>query len=82
MTRDRDRVALTFGDSVRSRREALELSQLEVAGRVGVDRAHLSQIEKGRHCPGLDLALALCRVVGIDDLQAACGELVDGVAGW
>ena len=37
-----------FGDAVRDRREALALTQEEVAERAGIHRTYLSDIERGR----------------------------------
>lgn len=49
---------------VRQRRQALGLSQVELAGRAGLTRQSVSAIEAGRATPGVDVALAIARVLG------------------
>ncbi|HVH42273.1 MAG TPA: substrate-binding domain-containing protein [Labilithrix sp.] len=49
---------------VRLRREALGLTQVALAARVGVTRQTLSAIEAGSASPGVGLALALGRALG------------------
>ena len=39
---------LTFGDAVRSARELIEISQTELAHRLGVGRQSICDVEKGR----------------------------------
>ncbi len=55
---------------LKSARAALDLSQQELADRVGVSRQTISAIEKGDYNPTINLCIAICRVVGrtLDDL--------------
>src|SRR5690242_13832428 len=48
-----------LGNKLRERRKALNLSQLDVAADIGIDRSHLANIEKGRHMPGRKTLYAL-----------------------
>lgn len=49
---------------VRRYRRWDELSQSELAERVGVSRQTVANIEKGNYSPSVHLALAICRVLG------------------
>ncbi len=51
-------------NTVKSSRERLGLTQQELAARSGVGRTTISNIETGRYCPGVDVAIKLCRVLG------------------
>jgi putative transcriptional regulator len=46
-------------NAVREYRDARELTQAELASRVGVTRQSINAIERGRYDPSLDLALKL-----------------------
>ena len=46
---------------VRKLRRWAELSQAELAERVGVTRQTIANIEKGNYSPSVHLALAICR---------------------
>lgn len=54
-----------FGRLVRARREALELTQDEVAERIGMGRTSITNIEKGRQHVSLHLLYEISRVLGI-----------------
>lgn len=47
-----------------------EMTQAELARRVGVTRQTLIAIEQGKYSPSLELAFQICRVfgVGLDDV--------------
>ena len=60
--RARPDVRERFGDAVRARREGLGLTQEELAGRAGIHRTYLSDVERG----GRNLSL-----VTIERLAAA-----------
>lgn len=55
---------------LKSARAALDLSQEELAGRVGVSRQTISAIEKGDYNPTIKLCIAICRELGrtLDEL--------------
>ena len=49
---------------VRKWRRWEELSQAELADRVGVSRQTIANIEKGNYAPSVYLALRICRELG------------------
>lgn len=49
------------GNLVRRYRRWHELSQAELAEKVGVSRQTIANIEKGNYSPSVHLALAICR---------------------
>ncbi|MDR2566211.1 MAG: helix-turn-helix transcriptional regulator [Bifidobacteriaceae bacterium] len=55
---------------LKSARAALDLTQAELADRVGVSRQTVNAIEKGDYNPTVRLCLALCHALGktLDDL--------------
>lgn len=55
---------------LKAARASLDLSQGELAGKVGVSRQTISAIEKGDYNPTIKLCVAICRVLGrtLDDL--------------
>lgn len=55
---------------LKSARAALDLSQQELADRVGVSRQTINAIEKGDYNPTIHLCIAICRVLNktLDDL--------------
>lgn len=55
---------------LKSARAALDLSQQQLAEKVGVSRQTISAIEKGDYNPTIKLCVAICRVLGktLDDL--------------
>lgn len=66
--------ALPLGDRIRSARNRLELSQAQVADRVGVDQTTVSRWERGEgEPPRLNEAAALCAVLNLSwcDLDPA-----------
>lgn len=48
---------------VRERREALGLSQIELARRAGVGQHTVSDIETGRYIPRVDVAILIARAL-------------------
>jgi len=48
---------------IRRRREALGLSQRDVAGAAGLSRQLVGTVERGRHLPSVNAALALARAL-------------------
>ncbi|WP_304509370.1 helix-turn-helix transcriptional regulator [Anaerotignum sp.] len=55
---------------LKSARAALDLSQDELAQKVGVTRQTIGMIEAGKYNPTLNLCIALCRALGktLDEL--------------
>ena len=55
---------------LKSARAALDLSQQDLADRVGVSRQTISAIEKGDYNPTINLCISICRVLGksLDEL--------------
>ncbi len=55
---------------LKSARAALDLSQQQLAERVGVSRQTINAIEKGDYNPSIKLCIAVCRALGktLDDL--------------
>ena len=53
-----------MANMVRQWRRWLDLSQAELAGKVGVSRQTIANIEKGNYSPSVHLALDVCRVLG------------------
>lgn len=49
---------------LKSARAALDLSQQELADKVGVSRQTINAIEKGDYNPTIKLCLAICKVFG------------------
>lgn len=49
---------------VRKYRRWHELSQGDLAGKVGVSRQTIANIERGNYSPSVHLALNICRVLG------------------
>ena len=55
---------LTFGDAVRSARELIEISQAELARRLGVGRQSICDIEKGRALVSVEKAARFAEALG------------------
>lgn len=55
---------------LKSARAALDLSQQELANRVGVSRQTINSIEKGDYNPTIKLCIQICKVLGktLDEL--------------
>ena len=55
---------------LKSARAALDLSQEELAEKLGVMRQTIGMIEAGKYNPTLNLCVAICKVLGktLDDL--------------
>lgn len=62
--------AALFGQTLRGHRTRLGITQEELAARSGVDRSHISDIERGANCPTLVVIYRLaCGLdIGIVDL--------------
>ena len=55
---------------LKSARAALNLSQQELADRIGVSRQTINAIEKGDYNPTINLCIAICKTLNktLDDL--------------
>ena len=55
---------------MKSARAALDLSQQELADKVGVSRQTIDAIEKGDYNPTINLCIAICRILNktLDEL--------------
>ena len=55
---------------MKSARAALDLSQQELADKVGVSRQTINAIEKGDYNPNINLCIAICRILNktLDEL--------------
>jgi antitoxin HigA-1 len=60
---------LTFGEMLKSFRLADEVSQTELATKMGMSRAHLCDIENGRRAVNLDKAAHFAKVLGYSEKQ-------------
>ena len=49
---------------LKSARAALDLSQQDLADKVGVSRQTINAIEKGDYNPTVNLCIAICKVLG------------------
>jgi transcriptional regulator with XRE-family HTH domain len=55
-----------LGKHLRERREALGISQGDLASIAGIDQANLSRLERGATGATLDTCLRLCAALGLD----------------
>ncbi len=63
-----------IGEKIRQAREKLGLSQAELASKVGVSQAAISQFEKGSARPSLLVFIRLSRVLGLSMEQLITEE--------
>lgn len=68
-------LAFRLAKNIASRRKALELTQAQLAERLGVDTETLSRFERGKHVPSLATLERLANVLG-----ATVGELLSETA--
>lgn len=52
-----------FGAALRDARKKRQLSQLELASTSGVDRAYVSELERGFGNPSVDMMFRLCEAM-------------------
>lgn len=55
-----------LGERIRTRREELKLSQVELSEKAGLGRSSISNIEKGRQSPPLAVLYQICSALNID----------------
>lgn len=55
---------------LKAARAALDMSQQELADKVGVSRQTISAIEKGDYNPTINLCISICKILGktLDEL--------------
>lgn len=54
-----------LGEELKQAREAVQLTQEELAQRAGVHRTYVSLLERDRKSPTLDVLFRLCRAIGV-----------------
>ena len=54
-----------LGDELRKARNKAGLTQEEVAARARISREYVSQLERNRQSPTLDMLLRVCRILGV-----------------
>lgn len=59
---------LTFGQVLRSFREAEELSQVAFAKKIGLSTQNLNDLEKGRRIPSPTRAAKIAKKLGVPDI--------------
>lgn len=67
-----------FGDAIRNYRRAANISQRQLAQRIGVDFSYISKIENGKlPPPAADTIVDICKVLNIpsEELLALTGKL-------
>ena len=72
-SQDRDPWLKAIGQAIRTRREALGISQEELGYRAGFHRTYVSDLERGRRNPTATTLLALARALGTTT-SAVVGE--------
>lgn len=68
---------LTFGSLIESLRKTDEISQVELAKKMKISRAHLCDIEKGRRSVTLSRAIQFAKVLGYPSVVFASIVLED-----
>jgi len=68
---------LTFGEMIHSLRMADEVSQVALAKKVGLSRAHLCDIEKGRRSVSAKIAVKFAKALGYVKEQFVAVALED-----
>lgn len=68
---------LPFGSMIESIRTADEISQVDLAKRMSISRAHLCDIEKGRRTVSIERAAQFAQVLGYSVHQFVAAALQD-----
>lgn len=73
-----ENLLLCLGRAISTRRKRLQLSQEELAARTGVDRAFISNVERGKRNPSFGVVAAIARGLKIrmSRLTGLCEECV------
>jgi transcriptional regulator with XRE-family HTH domain len=56
-------IRIYFGEQIRRRRKALNLSQEELAHMAGINRSHMGQIERGKKNAGLTTVASIAKAL-------------------
>jgi transcriptional regulator with XRE-family HTH domain len=59
-----------FGQLLRRRREALNMTQRDLARKLGIEASHIAFIESGQRKPSLRLVAKIADVIGLDRQRA------------
>ena len=62
----------SFGVLVKQARQQAKITQEELAERSGVDRSHISDIERGINIPSLVVLFKLAQGLGVDPSRLLC----------
>lgn len=57
---------MNVGENIKKRREALNVSQRDLAEQVGIAQPFLCQVERGTKNPSLQVAAEIAKVLGCD----------------
>ena len=68
---------LTFGMFLRAARTAMDVTQVEMARRLGISRSTLCDIEKGRQLVSPELAVRIAKTAGLSTTVAVKACLQD-----
>src|SRR4051812_47414983 len=68
---------LTFGRFLRGSRTTRDMTQVEMAGLLGLSRSTLCDIEKGRQAVSAELAARIARACGLSEVLAVEAALMD-----
>lgn len=66
MRRKNAKLPRVLGKRIQRRRQKLELSQEDVAHKVGISRVYMGYIEQGRNIPSLEVLQKICKVIDAD----------------
>ena len=55
--------------NIKERREQLDISQKELAEKIGISQSFLCDIEQSRSKPSIDTALKIAEALNIDDIK-------------
>ncbi len=70
---------LSFGRMLESIRKADEITQVELAKKIKISKAHLCDIEKSRRQVSLERAIQFAKILGYSEYQFAAKALEDQV---
>lgn len=57
---------MTLGQNIKIKRQELDLCQFELAERVGVTQTHISDIERGKRNPSVELLIKIAKALKYD----------------
>ncbi len=86
---DHDLLNKVIGSRLKQRRMSQEITQIELAKRVGLSRTSIANIEAGQQCPPLPVLYEICQELGTDpsillpkftDVVQTPGGFADGIA--